>query len=124
MLLSDGSATDGETAFEVAREARRLGVPISTVALGTPEGEVTLPDGRVVLVPPDPAALERIAALSGGQAFEAEDADGLDAVYERLGSQIGTRPERREVTAAVAGGSLLLLLGALAGALRWRERLP
>ncbi len=124
VLLSDGSATDGETAFEVAREARRLGVPISTVALGTPEGEVTLPDGRVVLVPPDPAALERIAALSGGQAFEAEDTDGLDAVYERLGSQIGTRPERREVTAAVAGGSLLLLLGALAGALRWRERLP
>ena len=124
VLLSDGSATDGQTAFEVAREARRLGVPISTVALGTPEGEITLPDGRIVPVPPDPAALARIAALSGGQAFQAEDADGLDAVYERLGSQIGTRPEQREITAAFVAGSLGLLVAALGGALRWRGRLP
>lgn len=124
VLLSDGEASDGDAAFQAAADARRLRVPIYTVALGTPDGEVTLPDGRRVPVPPDPDALERIAETSGGDAFEAEDADQLDGVYERLGSQIGTRKERREITAAFAGGALLLLLGAVAGKLRWSGGLP
>jgi Ca-activated chloride channel homolog len=91
VLLSDGSATDGDAQFQVAAEARRLRVPIYTVALGTPEGTITL-QGQLLRVPPDPAALRRIASTSGGEAFRAEDADELDAVYDRLGSQIGTKP--------------------------------
>ena len=124
MLLSDGSATDGEAAFLAAGEAGRRRVPIYTVALGTPEGEITTPDGQRLSVPPDPEALRRIAGTSGGEAFLAEDADELDAVYERLGSQIGTRDVRREVTNAFAGGALALLLGALVASLRWGGRLP
>ena len=123
VLLSDGSATDGAAADLVAEEARRLRVPIYTVALGTPDGTITL-HGRVLNVPPDPEALRRIAATSGGQSFRAEDADQLDAVYDRLGSQIGTKPEKREITALFAGGALLLLGGALASSLRLGGRLP
>ena len=107
----------------VATEARRLRVPIYTVALGTPDGTITL-RGQTLNVPPDPEALKRIAPLSGGDAFRAEDSDELDAVYERLGSQIGTKPEKREITALFAGGALLLLAGAMVTSLRLGGRLP
>jgi Ca-activated chloride channel family protein len=123
VLLSDGSATDGQAADQVAAEAKRLRVPIYTVALGTPDGTITL-QGQVLRVPPDPEALKRIASASGGEAFRAEDSDQLDAVYNRLGSQIGTKPEKREITAAFAGLALLMLGGAVAGSLRLGGRLP
>jgi Ca-activated chloride channel family protein len=104
----------------VAREARAAGVPVSTVALGTPDGSLQLPDGRVQQVPPDPESLREIAQASGGRAYTAEDAGALEDVYEDLGSRIGTRPEQREITAGVAGAGVLLLLGALGTA--WRRR--
>jgi Ca-activated chloride channel family protein len=123
VLLSDGSATDGQAAEQVAAEAKRLRVPVYTVALGTADGTITL-QGQVLRVPPDPEALKRIASASGGEAFRAEDSDQLDAVYNRLGSQIGTKPEKREITATFAGMALLLLGGAVAGSLRLGGRLP
>jgi Ca-activated chloride channel family protein len=123
VLLSDGSATDGTAAYEVAAEARRLRVPIYTVALGTPQGTITL-GGQMLQVPPDTAALQRIASLSGGDAFRAEDSDQLGAVYDRLGSQIGTKPEKREVTFVFAGAALLLLASAMVASLGFGGRLP
>lgn len=123
VLLSDGSATDGAAADQVAAEAKRLRVPIYTVALGTPNGTIEI-QGRTLSVPPDPEALERIAETSGGAAFKAEDSDELDAVYDRLGSQIGTKPEKREITTYFAGAALLLLGAALLSSLRLGGRLP
>ncbi len=120
VVLSDGATTSGDDPVEVARRARAAGVPVSTVALGTPGGSLQLPDGRVTPVPPDPESLREIAQASGGRAYAAEDAGALEQVYEDLGSQIGTRPEQREVTAGVAGAGVLLLLAALGTA--WRRR--
>ena len=124
VLISDGATTSGRDPVEVAREARAAGVPVSTVALGTPEGTLELPDGRSRQVPPDPRSLQAIAETSGGRAFTAEDAGALEEVYEDLGSKIGTREETREITAGFAGASILLLVGALGTALRWRGSLP
>lgn len=128
VMLSDGSATDGTAAYEVATEAKRQHVPIYTVALGTPDGTITLtgPDGipQTLPVPPDPEALGRIASLSGGEAFKATDSDQLGAVYNRLGSEIGTKPEKREITVVFAGAALLLLAGAMAASLSMNGRLP
>jgi Ca-activated chloride channel homolog len=107
----------------VAREARSAGVPVYTVALGTSAGEVQA-NGQVISVPPDPQALAEVARASGGAAFAAEDAGKLDEVYRRLGSQIGTRKERREISAGFAAAGLLLLGGALGTSLRWRGRIP
>jgi len=120
VLLSDGSQTAGRDAVEVAQEAGERRIPVYTVALGTADGVV---DGNL-RVPPDPEALAQIAQVSGGESFEASDGDELAAVYERLGSQLGTREETREVTAAFAGVGILLLGGALAGSVRWLGRLP
>jgi len=123
VLLSDGANQTGRDPAGVAREAANAGVPVYTVALGTSEGEIEA-NGRVLPVPPDPQALQEIAQLSGGAAFAAEDAGALDEVYERLGSQIGTRDERREISAGFAAAGLLLLGAAIAASLRWRGRLP
>ena len=108
----------------MARAARAAGVPVYTVALGTADGAVMAPDGAALPVPPDPAALAEVARITGGKAFAAEDADALDEVYERLGSRIGTRREKREISAGFAAAGLLLLAGALGTSLRWRGRLP
>jgi Ca-activated chloride channel family protein len=123
VLLSDGAATDRTAAYDVAAQARRLRVPIFTVALGTDEGTITL-NGQITRVPPDPQALQRIASLSGGDAFRASDSDELTGVYDKLGSQLGTQPEKREITVIFAGGALLLLAGAMLASLRLNGRLP
>jgi len=128
VLLSDGKATDGSSADLAAAEARRQKVPIYTVALGTPGGTIEQPDRsgatNTVPVPPDAEALKRIADRSGGVAFRAEDADELSGVYERLGSQIGSRREQQEITSLFAGGALLLLGAAIMTSLRSSGRLP
>jgi Ca-activated chloride channel family protein len=123
ILLSDGKAMGGRDPDQVAKAAGRLGVPIYTVALGTPGGVVASPFGDVIPVPPDPASLRRIARESGGRFFRVTDADRLSAVYENLGSRLGTRQRKREATAGFAGIALALL--ALAGvfAVRWRGKL-
>ena len=119
VLLSDGKATHGRDPLPVADEARRLGIPIYTVALGTPSG--TLPNGDAV--PPDAATLRAIAERSGGQAFAAREADALSAVYKRLGTQVVKKREQREVTGAFAGGAIVLLLLGGGLSLRWFRRL-
>lgn len=127
VLLSDGTSTRGSDPLAAARAARRLKVPVYTVALGTDRGTITVPrrsgGSAVRPVPPDPDALAEVARVSGGKAFTAETASGLKDVYERLGSQLSHRDEKRQVTSAFAGGALLLLLGCVAMSLRWFGRI-
>lgn len=120
VLLSDGKSVRGRSPVEVAREAARARVPIYTISLGTPGGTIQSrrPDGssKVEPVPPDPQTMREVAEISGGRAFSASDAPALDEVYEKLGSQVARKKEKREVTAGFAGGALLLvLLGGAAG---------
>jgi Ca-activated chloride channel homolog len=128
VLLSDGTSTHGRDPIPFARDAAARRIPVYTVALGTDEGtiEVERPGGGtgVERVPPDRETLRRIAELSRGRYFEAADASELDEVYKRLGSQVSTRDEQREITAAFAAGAALLLLGGGAASLRWFGRLP
>lgn len=42
--------------------------------------------------------LAAIASTTGGQAFEADSASALRAVYADIGQAVGFRPERREVS--------------------------
>jgi Ca-activated chloride channel family protein len=127
VLISDGSSDFGRDPVEAARAAQRLGISVYTVALGTDQGTIQVTDraGRVrtVHVPPDPGSLAAIAAASGGQTFAAEDAAGLSAVYQRLGSRLGHRHAQRQVTAAFAAGGLVLLLAGAGMSLRWFGRL-
>jgi Ca-activated chloride channel homolog len=127
VLLSDGKNTSGRTRpIDAAQAARRLRIPIYAVALGTPDGSITLTDPggfeQTIPVPPDPATLKEVARLTNGRFYDAVDADQLDSIYETLGTRIGFEQEKQEVTAAFAGGGLLLLvLGGSLG-LRWFGR--
>jgi len=130
VLLSDGKSTRGAAdPLEVARAARRDGVRVFTVALGTQGGVLETRDPatgavRSEPVPPDLVTLREIARLTGGQFFSAVTEERLRAVYADLGTEVVRRRERQEVTAAFAGGGLaLLLLGAAAGLAR-TGRLP
>lgn len=126
VLISDGTSTHGIDPLAAADQARRQRIPVHTVAFGTDAGTITVPDRRggehVRRVPPDPETLERIAERTGGDAYTAETADRLATVYERLGSQLGTRDERRQVTVAFAAGGLALLLAGAALSLHWFGR--
>lgn len=129
VLLSDGKATTGSDPLAVAQRARDLRIPVYTVALGTPDGVIDLPDPQTgqptrLAVPPDPEALREIARTSGGRFFNAPDAGDLEAVYADLGSRIGSVREKREVTAAFAGGALILVLAAAGLSLVWFGRFP
>ena len=125
ILLSDGKTTIGRDPVVVARTARRLRIPISTVSLGTDAATVPSPGlGPPLPAVPDPRTLREIARVSGGRAFSAEDDEELSSIYKTLGSQLGTKEEKREVTSAFAIGGLVLLLGAAAASVRWSGRLP
>jgi Ca-activated chloride channel family protein len=128
VLLSDGSSTSGVNAVTAARAAARQHIRIYTVALGTANGTITAKTGKGSAtvkrsVPPDPQALAQIAHASGGQAYTAQDAQDLSAVYKHLGAQLSHRKQTRELTAGFAGGGLVLLLLGSALSLLWFGRL-
>jgi Ca-activated chloride channel family protein len=117
LLLSDGAQTaGGVTPDEAVKEARKLGVPVSSVALGTRDAavQVPLPGGlkQRVVGAPDADALKQIAKDTGGTFAEAPSAEKLKEVYRSLGTRLAKDPKRVEVTSAfAAGGAVLLLLG-------------
>ncbi len=129
ILLSDGANSVGKAdPIEAARRAKTLGVPIYTIALGTPTGTVDVKDERGQMVtldvPPDTATLDQIASITGATAFDAPTANDLASVYDNLQSRIGYTEERQEVTFALVGaGLLLVVLGAGMSAI-WFGRLP
>ena len=128
VLLSDGKNTGGTDPVEVAAQARRSGVAIYTVALGTPDGTVDLPGesgfAQTIPVPPDPTTLKEIASTTGGRFFDAPSAGRLESIYEGLGSRIGYETERHEITVAFAGAGLGLLTIGGVMSLLWFGRLP
>jgi Ca-activated chloride channel family protein len=127
VLLSDGKSVRGRDPQLLAERAKTLKIPIYTVTLGTPGGtiQVIRSNGTTETrpVPPDPDEMREVAALSGGKAYTAGTSKDLSAVYEQLGSRIGTRDEKREITAAFSGGALALLAAGAALSLHWFRRL-
>jgi Ca-activated chloride channel homolog len=128
LLLSDGANSTGSEPLAILDQAKEAGVPIYTIALGTPDGTVEITNDygetQTYDVPPDPETLKRVAEETGGRFFEAPTEADLEAVYEEIGSQVSYEDEERELTAAFAGaGAVLLLIGVSLSAL-WFGRIP
>jgi Ca-activated chloride channel homolog len=129
ILLSDGKKTRGVDPLEAARRARAARVKVFTISLGTQQGVLTRPDpqggGQLSEpVPPDVVTLQQIARTTGGRYFAAPDAERVRTIYESLGTRVSVRREKRQVTAAFAGGALALLLAGLVTGLLRNGRLP
>ncbi len=127
LLISDGARDGGRTTPTVAaREARRLKVPVYTIALGTPGGTVEhrLPGGYVetIRVPPSPETLQMIAQTTGGQFFTAASDEELKSVYAGLGSRLGHTKRSRELTDLFAGGAAVLLIAGAGLSAYWFRR--
>jgi len=129
VLLSDGYNTAGSAdPIQAADEAADFGLPVFTIALGTQNGVVQIPDAsgvlRSVRVPPDEETLEEIAERTGARFFSAPDADELRGIYEDLGSRIGHDREQREITPAFIAAALVALAAGGGLALFWFNRFP
>ncbi len=125
LLLSDGANTRGTAPATAAAAARKAGIPIYTIALGTPDGVL---DGLrlnmgfgTIAVPPDPVALKAVSDATGGEAFTALDQQTLKRVYDHIGTRVGATHVRRELTFAVGGVAAVLLLAAAAASARLRR---
>ena len=129
VLMSDGKETvpsnpdNPKGAYTAARTAKDQGVPISTVAFGTPYGYVEMNDQRTP-VPVDDDMLKKIAQLSNGQNYSASSLDELKEVFTNLQEQIGYETRKGDASAGwLRLGSLVLALAAVA-ALLINRRLP
>lgn len=129
VLLSDGANSTGRLdPAEAAREAQSIGMPVYTIALGTPSGVVTVQDEfgipHTVEVPPDTDTLAAVAETTGARSFQAPTASDLEQIYQSLGSRVGTREEPQEVTQWFAAAGLVLMIGGAALAAHWFNRFP
>lgn len=123
VLLSDGENTSGRPPGLAAEAASAAGVPVATIAYGTPEGTV-IDNGQPLRVPVNAEALADLATATGGNAYRAESGQELADVYEDIGSSIGWRTEEREITSWLAVAGFLLGLLSAAFSLVWFNRLP
>lgn len=121
VLLSDGYTTVGRPAEQAATEAADLGIPVTTIAYGTPTGTVAV-QGQVVDVPADTTTMQAVADLTGGRYFEATTAGELDDAYTDIRTVVGYTTEPREVSRAFFGAGLLVLLGSTPFAFVWAAR--
>jgi Ca-activated chloride channel family protein len=134
VFLSDGHQTRGALQpLEGAAQAKAAGIPVYTVALGTPNGTLQLGNGfgpygggfgGSIPVPPDPATLHAIAAMTGGKFVNAQNARTLNDAYTHLGSRLGRKPGKNEITNEWVLLAAALLLGAGLLSAFWAPRLP
>lgn len=122
VMLSDGARTLGRPVDSAVQAAKAAKVPISTIAFGTPNGEVDI-EGNRSSVPVDTDTMKQIAAGTGGSYHAAASADELRQVYRNLGSQIGYVKKPREVTTWAVGLGLILAFAAAGVSLVWTNRL-
>jgi Ca-activated chloride channel family protein len=123
LLISDGTQTvQGTTLTEAAKFARKAGVPVSTVLIGTPAGKlrqcVTAPGGfkqcGTQPSPTDPVDLKKIATVTDGRFFQVTSAAKWLATLQRIYGDFGSRQahehKKHEVTEIATGIALLFML--------------
>ncbi|MGQ0550757.1 MAG: vWA domain-containing protein [Armatimonadota bacterium] len=119
VLLSDGRASDGVPPLEAAEEARRRGVRVYTVGVGTAADPRTFRSGYWGVL--DEPTLQAIADQTGGRYFRAASSARLSEIYRDLAQAIGWERRPTEATAALGAMAMLLLVASLL--LRYRAYL-
>ena len=118
MLLSDGGNTTGRPVEQAEQAALDAHVPVSTIAYGTPNGRL----GNTP-VPVDTELLRSLAETTKGTFYQAASGDKLQKVYSDVGSSIGFRAERKDMSVWIVGLALLAALVVAVPSLLWFARL-
>jgi len=124
VLLSDGENTEAPDPLEIAQVAVDAGVRIFPVGIGSPEGAVVEVDGFNIVTQLNETPLQQIAGLTNGTYYNAEDEESLREIYNTIDLQLTVREEKMEVTAIIAGVSILFFLAGGTLSLFWFGRVP
>ncbi len=125
VLMSDGETTVGRADEQAIEAAQQAGIAVSTIAFGTDEGSIVIPEEPLpVPVPVNRDKLAEIADATGGQFFAAQSTSELADVYRDIGSQISFETIQDEIGPSFVGIGLVLLALSAAMSLLWFSRLP
>ena len=111
VLLADGGATTGSPVEVGLQAVDEAGIPVHTIAYGTPDG-VVVADGRRYEVPVDEQGLAEVAERAGGRTYTAATADELLEVYDSIRGRLATTVEEQDLSSRWAGLALALLAAA------------
>jgi Ca-activated chloride channel family protein len=124
VLLTDGENTTSPDPLEAAQKAADRGVRIHTVGIGSAAGSILKIEGYSIRSQLDEAMLQQISKMTDGTYYNAENEEALLTIYSNLNPQLVIKPEATEITAVLAGLSIVVLLIGAAFSLMWFSRLP
>lgn len=124
LVLSDGETNRGVPPDQVAQAAVAAQVPVYLIGIGTEEGTVQRSGDQLVQVRLNRAELESVARATGGRYFQSTTSDSLEEIYRSVGTSLGFREERRELTPQVAALAAVFLVATAVLSLLWFQRLP
>ena len=124
LVLSDGETNRGAPPEQVAQAAMEARVPVYVIGVGTEEGAIQRAGDQLVRSQLNRAELESVASLTGGRYFESTTSESLEEIYRSVGSSLGFREERRELTPQVVGLAAVFLVVTAGLSLLWFQRLP
>jgi Ca-activated chloride channel family protein len=107
-----------------AQTAANEGVRIYTVGIGSAAGATVDLGGFQVFTRLDESTLQKISQTTGGTYYNATDAQQLHSIYDNLDTKLVIQPQMIEITALLAGLSLLLFAAGAVASLLWLGRLP
>ena len=122
ILLSDGRRTTGPDPTDAARMAAQRGVRVYTVGFGSAQGGVAGESSLSYFMQLDEPALRAVAAITGGEYFQAGSAADLSQVYRQLSARFALERKETELGALFAAASVLLLVVGCALSMMWFRR--
>ena len=124
VLLTDGENNERPDPMTSAQAAANLGIRIDTVGIGSAAGADLDLNGFHVHSQLNEDLLRQVATTTGGSYFAADSAAQLKAIYDSLDPTLVVEAQSIELTAVVAGLSLVLVVLGAAASLAWLGRLP
>lgn len=99
LLITDGASNSGKISpVEAAEYAKQLGIKIYTVAIGTEEGRVSRSIQKFPRQEFDLPTLRKIAALTGGEHYWAQNLVSLQATFDTINDLEKSETIARTVT--------------------------
>ena len=123
VLLSDGENNENPDPIAAAQAAADVGVRIYTVGVGSAAGTTVEVSGFQIHTQLDAATLQQISLVTDGTYYGATDSEQLRSIYDNLDTGLILAPQLTEITALLAGASLLMLLAGALGSLAFLGRL-